>query len=187
MGSSDDMLDDYCRSAFEKGEFILGVPDEVRFVLPHPTLTIERLDPSLPMPKYAKEGDAGFDLYAARECILYPGTTLLIPTGIRVEIPEGYELQIRPRSSMGCQGIIIPNSPGTIDQGYRGEIKVPIHWLRDDTDGKDYEGKDDYLPIVYGQRIAQAVLAPVTRANIVEGEVSTDTERGEDGFGSSGR
>jgi len=141
-----------------------------------PDLIIERLDPSLPMPKYAKEGDAGFDLYAAESIPDMARIPYVMSTGIRVHIPKGYELQIRSRSSLASNGVFVVNSPGTIDEGYRGEIKVILG-----------QTGDRGVFINKGDRIAQAVLAPVTRANIVEGVVSTDTERGEAGFGSTGR
>ena len=140
-------------------------------------LIIERIDTSLPMPTYAHEGDAGFDLYAAENVHLNLGETVLVKTGVRMCIPDGYEIQIRPRSSMAKEGVICPNSPGTVDAGYRGEIFVPLHLIE----------HNSLMGIPKGKRIAQAVLAPVTRANIVEGTVDTDTERGTGGFGSTGK
>ena len=145
---------------------------------PPPKLVVERLDPSLPMPQYAREGDSGFDVYAAwNDVWANCWEPVLIPLGIRAEIPEGYEIQIRPRSSVGLSGVIILNSPGTIDAGYRGEWKIPM------MSTKIHHNQ----MFRRGERIAQAVLAPVTRANIVEGVVSTDTERSTNGFGSTGR
>jgi len=145
-----------------------------------PTLTIERLDPSLPMPQYAKEGDSGFDLYAFLDLndgdmlVLDPQSTYKVCLGIRAAIPEGWEAQVRPRSSMSARGITV--QLGTIDSGYRGM------WYASITNTSDTP-----YALMHLDRIAQAVLAPVTRANIVEGVVSTDTERGEAGFGSTGR
>jgi dUTP pyrophosphatase len=141
------------------------------------TLTIERLDPSLPMPKYAKEGDSGFDLHMSlrgSDLLVHHQDTVKIPTGVRCCIPDGYELQIRPRSSMNHKGLIA--NFGTVDAGYRGELQVSITNVGNST-----------MKLRHGDRIAQAVLAPVTRANIVEGVVSTDTERGTVGFGSTVR
>ena len=150
-----------------------------------PDLIIERLDPSLPMPKYAKEGDAGFDLcyYAADmgradfrtgDLSVGPHQMVKIHTGIRAQIPEGYEVQIRPRSGKTGEGLVAQF--GTVDAGYRGWWYVNLL----NTSGSNI--------FVYNfDRIAQAVLAPVTRASIVEGVVSVDTERGEGGFGSTGR
>ena len=146
--------------------------------MPNPTLTIERLDPTLPMPQYAHGDDSGFDVYAAWNDVWADcWQPVLVPLGIRAEIPEGYEIQIRPRSSIGLSGVIILNSPGTIDAGYRGEWKIPMMSMK----------MHHNQMFRRGEKIAQAVLAPVTRANIVEGVVSVDTERGTDGFGSTGR
>ena len=158
----------------ENGDIIEMSPDKVVVVFPQPTLTVERLDPSLPMPKYAKDGDSGLDLQSTEDILIAPHQCEKIGTGIRCEIPSGYEIQIRPRSSMSILGL--PAQFGTVDEGYRGEIKVVIANL---TSGSKRIRK--------GDRIAQAVLAPATRANIVEGVVSTDTERGADAFGSTGR
>lgn len=134
---------------------------------------------------YANDGDSGFDLrYAPQDSdengggshLLDSGARWLLPTGIKVALPKGYELQIRPRSGLAAKhGITVLNAPGTVDEGYRGEIKVclinygcePV-WIRP------------------GDRIAQSVLAPVTRARLVGGKVSEATQRGQDGFGSSG-
>ena len=137
-------------------------------------LTVERVDPGIPLPFYAREGDSGFDLRAGHPCVISPHKTEAIATGLRFSIPEGYEVQIRPRSSMSVLGL--PAQFGTVDNGYRGEVKVILANLNEGT-----------RRIEEGDRIAQAVLAPVTQANIVEGVVSTDTERGEGGFGSTGR
>jgi dUTP pyrophosphatase len=136
------------------------------------------------MPKYAKEGDSGFDLRACKldgppddygntRQYIHPGETATISVGVRAEIPEGYEIQIRPRSGKTREGIVAQF--GTIDTGYRGEWKVNL-----------LNTSDEIRVIHYRDAVAQAVLAPVTRANIVEGVVSTDTERGEAGFGSTG-
>lgn len=139
-------------------------------------LTYEKLDPTLPDLKYAHEGDAGFDLCVSLPEYqpLYKGQVEVIPTGYRFNIPDGYELQIRPRSSQTKRGVIAQF--GTVDSGYRGELKVSLLNV------------DDVTAIVLPQeRIAQAVLAPVTRADLQQGVVDTNTERGTDGFGSTGR
>lgn len=141
-------------------------------------LVIERIDPSLPMPTYAHGGDAGFDLYAALKSVkcvdLQSHDTMKIPTGIRMVIPEGYEVQIRPRSSKASEGLVAQF--GTVDCGYRGQLFINLT-----------NNTESVKVVWYGDRIAQAVLTPVTRANIVEGNVENDTERGEGGFGSTGR
>lgn len=146
-------------------------------------LTIERLDTSLPLPTYAHEGDSGMDLYARPYADHYaldyieiePMGTVSIGVGIRLGIPDGYEIQIRPRSGMTREGII--THFGTVDSGYRGEVMVNI------TNTNTY----GMYRIYRKARIAQAILAPVTRAHIVEGVVENDTERGSNGFGSTGK
>lgn len=161
----------------DDGTFIKGRPEDMVFLVGKPDLIIERLDPSVPMPKYAREGDSGFDLHLSNGMRFGPGRlrTRVYTTGIRCHIPEGYELQIRPRSSISKAGIL--THFGTVDCGYRGEIKVTL---------TDLTGENEGL-LVKGDRIAQAVLVPVVQTNIVEGVVNTDTERGEAGFGSTGR
>lgn len=129
-------------------------------------------------PSYAHGGDAGFDIRAAvSEYGLHMDAYMVydIPTGLRFEIPEGFELQIRPRSGMSKQ-IVILNAPGTIDEGYRGELFVRA------------SARLGQLPFIYrGMRIAQAVLAPVYRADLQRvAEISIETARGEGGFGSTG-
>jgi dUTP pyrophosphatase len=134
----------------------------------------------LPRPEYQTPGAAGFDLRAALkadEAIeLFPGDRALIPTGIAVAVPAGYELQVRSRSGLAyvC-GLMVLNSPGTIDSDYRGEIKVILH----NTSTQQYV-------IERGDRIAQAVLCPVLSAKFVEVESLDETERGGGGFGSTG-
>lgn len=137
-------------------------------------LVIERLDPSLPMPTYAHEGDSAMDLYAAKDMNLKGNQRGLMPLGIKMVIPDGYEVQLRPRS--GLTKMCLDVKFGTIDSGYRGEWMTNIHNCSGNT-----------AKIKKGMRVCQAVLAPVTRANIVEGKVENDTDRGEGGFGSTGR
>lgn len=145
-------------------------------------LPIQQVCAPLPfsvIPEYATVGAAGFDLIAAltRTMLLYPGQRTRIPTGIAVEVPIGYELQIRPRSGFAWKnGITIINSPGTIDSDYRGEIAVIL--LNTD--------QSHHFDITPGMRIAQAVLAPVARANIVPVAELCATLRGVGGFGSTG-
>ena len=131
----------------------------------------------LPLPEYATAGAVGVDLFNGwRNCTLNPGTRACIPTGLRVAIPPGYELQIRPRSGLAMKhGITVLNTPGTIDEDYRGEIGVILI----------NHGTEPFV-IERGMRIAQAVLAPVTRLHWVPVDTLDDTARGEGGFGSSG-
>ena len=127
-------------------------------------------------PLYAHKGDSGMDLYAAEECMLNPLERRLIGTGIKIEIPYGYEAQIRPKSGLAIEhGISHANSVGTIDSSYRGEIKVPLINLSD----KPYR-------IEKGKKIAQMVFAKVEDAVFEEVEELGPTTRNESGFGSTG-
>lgn len=132
-----------------------------------------------PIPEYAHEGDAGFDLVAAIEkpVTIYPGHRERIATGIKVAIPDGYELQIRSRSGMTCNyGVIVANSPGTIDCGYRGEIGVILANI----------DEFDSFTVQPGMKIAQGVLSPIVKAEFIKVDDLGETDRGEGGFGSSG-
>ncbi|MBB2163384.1 dUTP diphosphatase [Gluconacetobacter sp. 1b LMG 1731] len=132
----------------------------------------------LPLPGYTTAGAAGMDLLAAvREPVaLAPGARLLVPTGLCIALPPGYELQIRPRSGLALKhGITLPNTPGTIDEDYRGEIGVIL-----------LNTGDAPLDITRGMRIAQAVLAPVVRVAWQETESLDETSRASGGFGSTG-
>ncbi len=130
----------------------------------------------LDLPAYATAGAAGMDVVAAEDVVLRPGARQAVATGFSVAIPEGYEIQVRPRSGLALKhGITVPNSPGTIDSDYRGELKVILANLSDDS-----------FPIQRGDRIAQLVLAPVTLAQWEEVDDLDATARGEGGFGSTG-
>ncbi len=147
----------------------MSIPIEV-FRLPH--------GEGLPLPSYATLGAAGMDLLAAVDdpVLLGPGERKLIPTGLMIALPPGYELQIRPRSGLALRyGIILPNSPGTIDEDYRGEIGVIV--LNTGVEG---------FVVERGTRIAQAVLSPVSRAVWHEVESLGSTARAAGGFGSTG-
>jgi dUTP pyrophosphatase len=133
----------------------------------------------LELPHYASEHAAGMDLRAAvgDEIILAPGEYALIPTGLAIALPEGYEAQVRPRSGLALKhGITVLNSPGTIDADYRGEVGVILVNL----------GQHSF-PIQRGERIAQMVIAPVSRISWQPAASLDDTTRGAGGFGSSGR
>ena len=128
------------------------------------------------VPSYAHDGDAGMDLFSTEEYLLKPMQRELISTGLKVEIPKGYELQIRPKSGLALKkGLSIPNSPGTIDAGYRGELGVIVI---------NYGNED--IEINSGDKIAQAVLNKIEIAEIEEVKELTETSRGEGGFGSTG-
>lgn len=144
------------------------------------------------LPKYAKSGDAGFDLVAAEDTVIYPGGTKVIPTGLAFEIPPGYELQVRPRSGISRK-TFLRVVLGTVDSGFRGEVGVIVS-------NTSYPGNeialginDDneiYMNVKYeikkGDRIAQGVIAPVVTAHFEEVDELSDSERGNRGFGSSG-
>ena len=146
-------------------------------------INITKIFRDVQLPSYAHEGDAGADIYAhltgdpisSPIAKILPNQTALIPTGFRMELPNGYEAQIRSRSGMAKRGLIVANSPGTIDSGYRGEVGVLI-----------LNTSDRVRFIDHGDRIAQMVVAPVTKAEFTEVGGLTDTDRGSGGFGSTG-
>ena len=133
----------------------------------------------LPLPAYQSAHAAGMDLVAAltEPLTLDPGDIDLIPCGFALALPVGYEAQVRPRSGLALRhGLSMPNAPGTLDADYRGEVQVPLINL----------GRHPYT-VERGQRIAQMIVAPVTRAEWIEVETLDDTARGEGGFGHTGR
>jgi dUTP pyrophosphatase len=131
----------------------------------------------LPPPAYATAGAAGMDVVAAEALTLAPGARAAVATGFAIAIPEGYEVQVRPRSGLAIKhGITCLNTPGTIDSDYRGEVKVILINL----------GEAPF-PIARGERIAQLVPAPVQRATLAIVDALDDTDRGSGGFGSTGR
>lgn len=131
----------------------------------------------LPLPRYASEDAVGLDICAAEELRLAPGQRHAVATGFAIEIPRGYEVQVRPRSGLAAKhGITCLNTPGTIDSDYRGEVKVILINL----------GQEPF-DIGRGERIAQLVPAPVLRADFTEASELGETARGSGGFGSTGR
>jgi len=142
------------------------------------TLLIRRLPSAegLPLPSYQTPQSAGMDLAASETATLPPGERASVGTGLAVAVPEGYELQIRPRSGLAARhGVTLVNAPGTIDADYRGEIRILLI----------NHGREVFR-VERGDRIAQAVLAPVTRAQWAETAELPPTARGEGGFGSTG-
>jgi dUTP pyrophosphatase len=127
------------------------------------------------MPVRASAGAAGWDLRASEDVIIEQQETAIVPTGFSVEFPSGYEMQIRSRSGLAARGIVVANSPGTVDADYRGEVKVI---LRNES--------DDRFRIRVGDRIAQAVFAKLPDIELVEADSLSDTERGHGGIGSTG-
>lgn len=138
-----------------------------------PELKIKRLDPDLPLPHYKTAGSVGLDLYAAETRIIGNLDTTTIRTGIAIELPPGYEAQVRPRSSTSANGVLV--HLGTIDTDYRGEILVII------------TNKNAPLYIEWGDRIAQLVIAPVAHCDVIEVDELGETGRGNGGFGSTGK
>ncbi len=140
-------------------------------------ISIKRVDPELPLPAYAHPGDAGADLHSAVNLVLEPGQRALVPTGIAMSLPEGYVALVHPRSGLAARhGISIVNSPGTIDAGYRGEVKVCL------------VNTDPHEPFAVrrGDRIAQLVIQRFETALFVEAADLPESDRGAGGYGSTG-
>ena len=139
-------------------------------------LEVRRLDPEVPLPAYAHEGDAGLDLASAEDRVLEPGERGAVATGLAIAVPDGWVGLVHPRSGLSLrQGLTVVNAPGTIDAGYRGELKVLLVNLGDEP-----------VRIRRGDRVAQLLLQRVGRAEVVEVEELGRTRRGAGGFGSTG-
>lgn len=171
----------------------------------HVPVRVKKLHPDAVIPQYARPGDAGFDLVAVEDVLIRPGESASVPTGLAFEIPPGYEIQIRPRSGISSRTKLrISNTPGTIDSGYRGEVKVLFdnienvfvsYYDKASNEVKLVNGDDErinaevpkntYL-IRKGDRIAQGVLAVVPQAIFIETANLSSSERGTGGFGSTG-
>ncbi len=148
--------------------------------MPHsePDVLIMRLDPGVPLPSYAHPGDAGADLATAEDVELGPGERALVRTGLAIGLPDGYAAFVHPRSGLAARhGVTLVNAPGTVDAGYRGEIKVTL--LNTD--------RDRSVSFRRGDRIAQLVIQRVDRAVFHEVTVLPGSSRGDGGFGSTGR
>lgn len=140
------------------------------------TVKFRSINPSAILPSYAHPGDAGMDLRSVEELTIQPGARALVHTGLVMMLPPGYEAQVRPRSGLALKnGITVLNTPGTIDEGYRGEIGVILANF----------GSESFK-VEAGAKIAQMVIAPCTRAEIVETQEVDETSRGTGGFGSTG-
>ena len=140
-------------------------------------MLVRRFDPTLPLPAYARADDAGLDLHAAEDTTMEPGGRALVPTGIALAIPPGYAGLVLPRSGLALRhGVTVLNAPGLIDAGYRGEVKVLLI-------------NHDRMPVTVarGERIAQLVLHRIERAELHEVAELPTSERGDGGFGSTGR
>lgn len=138
-------------------------------------IKIKKLNKNAKIPEYKTIESAGMDLCASEESSILPMEIKLVPTGLSMEMQQGFEAQIRPRSGLALKGITVLNSPGTIDSDYRGEVKIILMNL----------GKEEFR-IAIGDRIAQMVIAKAEQAKILESNELSDTQRGEGGFGSTG-
>ncbi len=140
-------------------------------------MAVVRLDPDLPLPAYAHPGDAGADLVTAVDVTLQPGERALVPTGIAMAVPEGYVALVHPRSGLAARhGLSIVNTPGTIDAGYRGEVKVLLVNL----------DPSEPIELRRGDRVAQLVIQRVEQAAFTEVDVLPESVRGGGGYGSTG-
>jgi dUTP pyrophosphatase len=168
-------------------------------------VNVRKLHPDAIVPQYAKSGDSGFDLVAVEDVVISPGKTALVPTGLSFEIPDGLELQVRPRSGVSLKTKLrVANTPGTVDTSYRGEVKIIVDNITVPDECRipgfyplsieNTQLTDDNLPacvpgtyiIRKGDRIAQGVIAPVSQAAFTVVDTLSDTERGASGFGHSG-
>ena len=139
---------------------------------------IKRLDPGVPLPLYAKGGDAGADIVSAVDITLAPGERALVPTGISIALPDGYVALVHPRSGLAIKhGVTMVNAPGTVDAGYRGELKIIL--INHD--------RSESVSFKRGDRVAQLVIQQVERAEFIEVQELPGSGRGTDGFGSTGR
>jgi dUTP pyrophosphatase len=142
-------------------------------------LIYSKSNPDTVSPKYAYDTDSGFDLYSTEEMWIFPSDRRIVPTGLHIDIPDGYEIQVRSKSGLALkQGLMVLNSPGTVDQGYTGEIQVIL-----------FNTSKDKVKIEKGQKIAQAVLCPVVSGKwvtLVERKEINEKDRNSNGFGSTG-
>lgn len=152
---------------------------ETEIAMKTKTLKVELMNDDAVFPKYAYPSDSGFDLFSTEEIILQAFGRSLVPTGVKLSIPDEYEIQVRPKSGLAInQGLTVLNTPGTVDSGYNGEIKVIV-----------FNTNNISVVIPKGTKIAQAVLCPVVNGkyvNLVKVDSITDGERGDNGFGSTG-
>ena len=140
------------------------------------TLAFKRIHPDAVLPAYAHKSDAGMDVRSVADIVIAPGKRALVPTGLVMLLPPGYEAQVRPRSGLALKhGVTVLNTPGTIDSGYRGDVGVILASF----------GDSDFA-VRKGDKIAQIVIAPVTQPDIVESDTVDSTDRGAGGFGSTG-
>ena len=193
------IISDFKKRMEEDEKYRKRIAEEINGIM----LEFELMHQNAKLPSYAHDGDAGMDVFAVEDVTLPKGIPTLVKTGLRCKIPDGYELQVRPRSGLAVKGVTVWNSPGTIDSKYRGEIGVILMYhnnecvtltekRRDPRTGEWINvgvgtGPKGFHEIKAGDKIAQLVLAPVYKARPVKvDKVDTDTDRGEGGFGSTG-
>ena len=166
-------LEDMLGLSFEEME------NDINKSLMTKTIKVELMTEDSVMPSYAYPSDSGFDLYSTKDLEIGSFGRVLVPTGIKLSFPEGYEIQVRPKSGLAIkQGLTVLNTPGTVDQGYTGEIQVIV-----------FNTNNYSVMIPKGMKIAQAVLCPVVSGKMVEFELVNsveDKDRGDNGFGSTG-
>lgn len=151
-------------------------------------IKIKKLNQDAVVPSYATEGASGFDLVATEDVVFNPSETKLVKTGLSIEVPYGFELQVRPRSGLSLKTPLrVANSPGTVDADYRGEICVIMTHTGSHSDVFGNGAQDPNYTIKKGDRIAQGVICPVIKAAFQVVESLDETKRGEKGFGSSGK
>lgn len=175
----DDEDIDYNQIMDELGVDVKGLEKEFDNYTPQLNLGFTKLHPDAVEPKYNYESDSGFDLHSTEEIVVPPFGRVLVPTGISLDIQDGFEVQVRSKSGLALkQGLMCLNSPGTVDNGYTGEVKVII-----------FNTNKEPFTITKGMKVAQAVLCPVVNGkwvNLVHKEEINEKERGENGFGSTG-
>jgi dUTP pyrophosphatase len=161
------------------GLSIEDMEEEINLMSRSRTIKVELTNEDSVFPKYAYPSDSGFDLHAAEEVIIGPFGRALVPTGLKVSFEEGYEIQVRPKSGLAIkQGLTVLNTPGTVDQGYTGEIQVIV-----------FNTNNTTVTIPKGMKVGQAVLCPVVQGKYVNFEPVDkveDKDRGDNGFGSTG-
>jgi dUTP pyrophosphatase len=163
---------DVCEEAEAYAESIGGIV--VDMFVPQVKFTLE---PGAKLPEYAHSTDSGADLFSVEEHFISAGETQMVDTGLKIELPEGYEAQVRSKSGLACKhSVHVLNSPGTVDCGYRGPVKVILH----------NAGKETFH-VKPGDKIAQLVIAPYIQGKFHAVSALSDTDRGENGFGSTGR
>jgi len=138
-------------------------------------LKVKKLKEDVKLPVYSTDGSAGLDLFSAEEVEIPAGQWKLVGTGISIELPDGFEAQVRPRSGLALKGITVLNTPGTIDPDYRGEVKVIL-----------FNVSDQNFKVEKGMKIAQLVISKFERVKVEVVDLLSDTKRGEGGFGSTG-